>query len=51
LRQLHVVDCGHEERDCETLRAWVLKRFVLSVDNDSEFRSRCERIFPFFTLK
>ena len=27
------------------------KRFVLSVDDDTEFRSRCERIIPFFTLK
>jgi hypothetical protein len=25
LRQLHVVACGHEERDCEVLRAWALK--------------------------
>ncbi len=25
LRQLHVVVCGHEERDCEVLRTWVLK--------------------------
>ncbi len=27
------------------------KRFVLSVDDDTEFRSRCEWIIPFFTLK
>jgi hypothetical protein len=25
LRQLHVVTCGHEERDCEVLRTWTLK--------------------------
>jgi hypothetical protein len=25
LRQLHVVACAHEERDCEVLRVWVLK--------------------------
>jgi hypothetical protein len=24
------------------------KRFVLSVDDDTEFRSRCEWIIPFF---
>ena len=27
------------------------KRFVLSVDDDTEFRSRCEWIIPFFSLK
>ncbi len=27
------------------------KRFVLSVDDDTEFRSRCEWIIPFYTLK
>jgi hypothetical protein len=27
------------------------KRFALSVDDDTEFRSRCEWIIPFFTLK
>jgi hypothetical protein len=25
LRQMHVVACGHEERDCEVLRTWPLK--------------------------
>jgi hypothetical protein len=25
LRQLHVVACAREERDCEVLRVWVLK--------------------------
>jgi hypothetical protein len=27
------------------------KGFVLSVDDDTEFRSRCERIILFFTVK
>jgi hypothetical protein len=27
------------------------KRLVVSVDEDNEFRSRCEWIIPFFTLK
>ena len=40
LRQLFA--CAREERDCEVLRAWVLKGLFLSVDDDTEFRSRCE---------
>ena len=43
LRYLHVLASGHEERDYEVLRTDMdPKRFVLSVDDDTEFRSRCE---------
>jgi hypothetical protein len=31
-----------------SLEDMVPKRFVLSVDDDTEFRSRCESIIPFF---
>ncbi len=37
-----MVVCGYEERDCEVLRVVDPKRFFLSVDDDTEFRSRCE---------
>jgi len=32
-----------------SLEGMVLKRFVLSVDDDTKFRSRCEWIIPLFT--
>ncbi len=48
-----VVRCGLWTRGTGlwSLEGMVPKRFVLSVDDDTEFRSRCEWIIPFFGLK
>ena len=40
--QLHVVVCGHEERDCEVLRAWDFKglfcQWMMTLNSDHDVR-------------